>query len=68
MILVTKPGSLWQNGFPVFTTGLTPPVEDSSGMFARTSQLSCTVFPVLTPAWKFKPLAARADMLIRNPL
>ena len=31
MSLVTKPGSLWQNGLPTLTAGLTPATVVSSG-------------------------------------
>src|SRR5215510_541764 len=55
---VANPGSLWQYGS----------VGAVSGSWARRSQLSRTVLPVLRPPWNVRPFVIRAARLIRMPL
>src|SRR5262245_41104024 len=55
---VVMPGPLWQYGFNRLI----------SGSFARISQLSVTVSPVLLPAWNCTPLRSLALRLSSRPL
>ena len=56
--LVVMPGALWQYGFNKLI----------SGSFARISQLSVTVSPVLLPAWSCTPLRSLALRFSSRPL